>query len=122
MYRPYFKNRKALWMILVIAVVILIVAMIGLFTANGEPHPMTVEDVRRLANKAEDLQIEDFSEYKGVDVSSDGDHYIMVYGVKGGYRLVVSGKKGSKPDRVSLEQVYGKTENGIDIRYEKIEE
>ncbi|MEG6520997.1 M56 family metallopeptidase [Desulfotomaculum sp. 1211_IL3151] len=79
-------------------------------------RPLTLEDVRTLAKKGDRLLFEDFRQYIGVNVSSSLDYYIMVYGVEGGYRLIVHSNQSGKPDSVNLESIWASGGSGIDIR------
>ncbi|WP_313370724.1 hypothetical protein [Sedimentibacter sp.] len=82
---------------------------------------MTLDDVRKLAAKGDDLLFEDLSQYKGANASSDLNSYIMVYHVKGGYRLIVYSKPDSKPSRADLESIWESGGSGIDIRYNDVD-
>ena len=83
---------------------------------------MTLNDVRKLADKGDELIFEDFLIYRGANASSSMNYYLMVYGVKGGYRLVVASDGSGKPHRASLENIWENGESGIDIRYNSIDE
>ncbi|MDR1539004.1 MAG: DUF5301 domain-containing protein [Clostridiales bacterium] len=88
---------------------------------NGKD--MTLEDVRVLAEKGDDLLFEDLREYKGGNVSSIFASYLMVYGVEGGYRLIVSADaSGGKPGRADFESIWDSGGSGIDIRYGDVDE
>ena len=82
---------------------------------------VTLEDVRTLSKKGDGLLFEDFQKYKGANASSGLGYYIMVYGVEGGYRLIVCSNQGGKPDSVNLESVWESSGSGIDIRYGDID-
>ncbi|MCL1874426.1 MAG: hypothetical protein FWF85_09980 [Clostridiales bacterium] len=82
---------------------------------------MTLEDIHELAKKGESLVFADFSGYLGGNASSNLSSFLMVYHVKGGYRLIVSSKGSGKPDRVSLESIWEGGNTGIDIRYGDLE-
>jgi hypothetical protein len=90
--------------------------------SSYEPQAITLEDVRTLAKKGDGLLFEDFQKYTGVNASSSLDYYIMVYGVEGGYRLIVHSNQIGKPDSVNLESVWESGGSGIDIRYGDIDE
>lgn len=90
--------------------------------SSSEPQPVTLEDVRTLAKKGDGLLFEDFQKYKGANVSSNLDYYIMVYGVEGGYRLIVRSEQSGKPDSVNLESIWESGGSGIDLRYGDIDE
>ena len=92
------------------------------WSSNLNGKSMTLDDVRALAKKGDDLLFEDFQKYKGVNVSSNFDSYIMVYGVEGGYRLIVRSEQSGKPDSVNLESIWESGGGGIDIRYGNINE
>jgi len=88
----------------------------------NEQQSITLEDVRALAKKGDSLLFENLQQYRGVNTSSSFDYYIMVYGVEGGYRLVVHSNQSGKPDRVNLESIWESGGSGIDIRYGDIDE
>jgi beta-lactamase regulating signal transducer with metallopeptidase domain len=90
--------------------------------SSYDPQAITLEDVRTLAKKGDNLLFEDFQKYKGANVSSNFDNYIMVYGVEGGYRLIVRSDQSGKPDSVNLESIWESGGSGIDIRYGDIDE
>jgi len=90
---------------------------------NFDGKEMTLDDVRELAAKGDDLLFADLQEYKGINASSSFDRYIMVYGVEGGYRLVVNHHNTQvKPNSVYLESIWADGGSGIDIRYGNIDE
>lgn len=91
------------------------------WTGNLNGKSITLEDVRTLAKKGDDLLFEDFQKYKGANVSSNLDYYIMVYGVEGGYRLIVRSDQSGKPDSANLESIWESGGSGIDIRYGDID-
>ncbi len=91
-------------------------------TSLYELQVLTLEDVRALAKKGDSLLFEDFQKYKGANVSSNLDYYIMVYGVEGGYRLIVCSDQSGKPDSVNFEGIWEGGGSGIDIRYGDIDE
>jgi len=88
---------------------------------------MTLDDVRKLATKGYDLQIEDFIEYRGTNSTKvDGapsDLYTVVYDVEGGHRLYVRVNPDCEIDIVNFEcmeqiSVEGiKNGIGIEIRH-----
>ena len=82
---------------------------------------MTQNRVIELARKGDALTFADFAPYHGMDVSSDLNDHIMVYGVDGGYRLVV-GTDGTRLDRVDLESIWESGGSGIDIRHNDVGE
>jgi beta-lactamase regulating signal transducer with metallopeptidase domain len=88
---------------------------------NFDGKEMTLDDVRELAAKGDDLLFEDLRQYKGGNVSSNLSRYIMVYGIEGGYRLVVHSNPTGKPDTVYLESIWENGGSGIDIRYEDVD-
>ena len=58
---------------------------------NPDGKEMTLDDVRELSAKGDDLLIEDFRQYRTTgNASSNLDRYILVYTVEGGYRLIVN--------------------------------
>jgi len=89
---------------------------------SSEQRNMTLDDVRMLAAKGDDLLFEEIQQYRGVNFSSNFDRYIMVYGVEGGYRLVVHSNPAGKPSTVYLESIWESGGSGIDIRYEDVDE
>ncbi|HBN85194.1 MAG TPA: hypothetical protein DDZ89_15275 [Clostridiales bacterium] len=101
------------------------VERIGSFDRPGflEGNPMTIDDVKQLAKKGDNLVFEDFKGFKGANVSSSFDIYIMVYSVEEGYRLIVqAGVEGGKPRCADLESIWRGSGTGIDIRYDDIDE
>lgn len=90
--------------------------------AASRLESLTLEDVRTLAQKGDELVFEDFQQYEGVNAGSSMDYYIMVYNVEGSYRLIVRSNQSGKPDSVSLENIWESSGSGIDIRYEDIDE
>ncbi|HPW99355.1 MAG TPA: hypothetical protein PKY98_01270 [Sedimentibacter sp.] len=89
---------------------------------NMDGKEMTLEDVRLLAAKGDDLLFEDLWQYKGGNVSSNFERYIMVYKIEGGYRLVVHSNPTGRPDAVNLESIWESGGSGIDIRYNVVDE
>ncbi|MDR0380996.1 MAG: YobA family protein [Oscillospiraceae bacterium] len=89
--------------------------------ADDGTQAMTLEEVRILAQKGEALRFEDFRPYPGTDVSSNRDRHLMLYGVEGGYRLIVDSARSGRPDRVELESVWETDGSGLDIRYGDID-
>lgn len=87
-----------------------------------DSQAVSLADVRVLAKKGDGLLFEDFQKYKGANVSSNLDYNIMVYGVEGGYRLIVLSEQSGKPDSVNLESIWASAGSGIDIRYGDIDE
>ncbi|NLM45834.1 MAG: hypothetical protein GX200_03430 [Firmicutes bacterium] len=82
---------------------------------------LSISDLRELAKKGNTLSFKDFSGFSGVDVSSNWDYHIMLYGVEGGYRLIVR-TDGEKIDEARLERISDSGGNGIDIRYDDVDE
>lgn len=89
---------------------------------NMDGKEMTLDDVRQLAGKGDDLLFEDLWQYKGGNASSDFERYIMVYRIESGYRLVVHSNVTGKPDMVNLESIWESGGSGIDIRYNDVDE
>ncbi len=87
---------------------------------NGKE--MTLDDVRQLAAKGDNLLFEYLWQYKGGNASSSHDRYIMVYKIEGGYRLVVHSNSTGRPDAVNLESIWESGGSGIDIRYNDVDE
>lgn len=88
---------------------------------NIDGKEMTLDDVRQLAAKGDDLLFEDLWQYKGGNASSDFERYIMVYKIEGGYRLIVHSDSTGKPDVVNLESIWESGGSGIDIRYNDVD-
>ncbi len=82
---------------------------------------ITMDDVRELARKGDDMAFEDLKTFNGADVSSNFNYHIMVYGVEGGYRLIVR-TDGKHLDNVDLESIRESGGSGIDIRYNDVDE
>ena len=130
-----FKNilnykKPAAWVVMVS--VMLVIALIIGFTSNrlspgnlsdiGETNTiMTLDDVRALAKKGDALKFEDLSGFRGVDVSSNTSHHIMLYGVEGGYRFIVQ-TDGKRIDSTALERIWDGGGSDIDIRYNDVDE
>lgn len=92
---------------------------IPLHTVNSENgNLLTIEKVKELAKKGEDLTWSDFEEFSGVDVGSG--MYIMVYPVEDtDYRVTVGGS----PDRKPMYIHFGKGDgNYIDLRKDSIDD
>jgi len=88
---------------------------------NGTP--MTLDDVRELAKKGNSLLFADFKNFKGMNVSSHSNGYLMVYGVEEGYRLIVEPESDNKQiQRSNLESIWESGGSGIDIRYSDVDE
>lgn len=79
---------------------------------------LTIDKVKELAKKGDDLTWSDFEEFSGMDVGSG--MYIMVYPVEGtDYRVTVGGS----PDRKPMYIHFGKGDgNYIDLRKDSIDE
>ena len=90
--------------------------------SNFSGKQMGLDDVRELAAKGSNLLFEDLRQYKGMNVSSDSNRYILVFGIEGGYRLIVHSNPTGKPDSVNLECIWESGGSGIDIRYNDVEE
>ena len=84
--------------------------------------PMTLEDIRLLAQKGDELIFEDFAEYAGFDASSTIGSYIMVYGVEGEFRLIVNSSGSGRPSRADIEYIWAAGGSGIDIRTGDLDE
>ena len=82
---------------------------------------LSIRDVRELAKKGDTLKFEDFRRFSGVDVSSNMDYHIILYGIEGGYRLIVR-TNGDKIDSAQLERIWDSGGSGIDIRYNDVDE
>jgi hypothetical protein len=81
---------------------------------------MTLDDVRKLAKKGDDLVFEDLAAYRGSSgVSADfpPEYYRMaLYPVEDDYWLIVNSPKSGKPDSIVLVNRWETPSNGIDIR------
>ncbi len=82
---------------------------------------ISLDNVRTLAQKGNALTFEDFKDFKGADASSTINYHIMVYGVEGGYRLIVR-SDGNTLDSADLERIWDSGGSGIDIRYNDVDE
>ena len=87
---------------------------------NSVGKDMTLHDLYELAAKGDNLLFEDFQQYNGMNASSIFGRYIMVYGIDGGYRLIVHSNPTGKPDRVNLESIWESNGSGIDIRHNNL--
>jgi len=122
-------KRPATWAM--VASIVLIAALIIGFSLNrpssNEPSEqdnnmqLTLDDVKALAKKGDSLKFKDFSDFKGADASSNLNYHIMVYGVEGGYRLIVR-TDGDQIDSADLERIWSSGGSGIDIRYNDVDE
>ena len=83
--------------------------------------PLTLNNLRELARKGDNLVFENFKDFKGVDFSSNFNYLIMGYGVEGGYRLIVH-TNGDQIDSANLESIWEGGGSGIDIRYSDVDE
>ncbi|MGI6546087.1 MAG: immunoglobulin-like domain-containing protein [Fastidiosipilaceae bacterium] len=83
---------------------------------------LTFDDVRSLAKRGDRLLFDDFQKYAGTNISAISDYYIMLYDVEYDFRLTVHSNANSKPDIVRLESIWAADGNGIDIRYEEVDE
>ena len=83
--------------------------------------PLTLDDVRELARKGDNLVFEDFRGFKGMDFSSNFNYHIMGYGIAGGYRLIVR-TDGKQIDCANLESILEDGGSGIDLRYSDVDE
>lgn len=90
------------------------------FSIGERQSKLTLDDIRKLAQKGKALTFEDFEGFRGADVSSNLDYHIMVYTVEGGYRLLVR-SDGKILDSISLESIWESGGIGIDIRHEDID-
>ncbi|MDR1431926.1 MAG: hypothetical protein LBI99_07380 [Propionibacteriaceae bacterium] len=83
---------------------------------------MSFDDIRALAKKGDALIFEDFTAYKGMNVSSNTNRYTMVYPVAGSYRLIVDSASSGKPQSTALENIWEDSGSGIDIRHGDLDE
>ena len=119
--------KAAIW---VSAALIVIVAALTIYFVSSRPaendgtgglperdakEKLSLRDLRELAGKGDALRFEDFGGFFGADVSSDLDYHIMIYGVEGGYRLIVR-TDGEKIDEARLERIWDSGGSGVDIR------
>ncbi|EGW37456.1 hypothetical protein DOT_4685 [Desulfosporosinus sp. OT] len=92
-----------------------------LSAATPSLAPLTLDDVRELARKGDNLVFGDFKDFKGADFSSNFNYRIMGYGVEGGYRLIVR-TDCKQIDSANLESIWESGGSGIDIRYSDVDE
>jgi len=90
-------------------------------------NQMTLDDVRALAAKGDALQYKDFQFLRPSLLSSTmGGYNPTLYGVEGGYRLLLNFNDTLNPEKgiksVVLESIWGYGEGGIDIRYSNVDE
>ena len=90
-------------------------------------NQMTLDDVRALAAKGDALQYTDFQFLRPSLLSSTtGGYNPTLYGVEGGYRLLLNFNETLNPEKgiksVVLESIWGYGEGGIDIRYSNVDE
>jgi hypothetical protein len=86
-----------------------------------ESVTLKLDDVRALAQKGDALKYEDFSDFWGADFSSNPNYHTVVYGVEGGYRLIVR-TDGNQIDAAELERIWDSGGSGIDIRDYDVDE
>ncbi|MDX9871771.1 MAG: hypothetical protein RBT41_05055 [Clostridia bacterium] len=91
------------------------------FSGISQGAEMTLDDVRVLSHKGDQLTFEDFKGFKGANVSSNLNYLIMVYALESKYRLIVS-TDGKIIDGANLESIHAEGGSGIDIRYEDADE
>jgi beta-lactamase regulating signal transducer with metallopeptidase domain len=91
------------------------------FSVYEHQSELTQKNVRELSLKGDALTFGDFINFHGADASSNLDYHIMVYGVEGGYRLIVR-TDGKQLDNVILESIWKNSGTGIDIRYNDVDE
>ena len=84
-----------------------------------EPDKLTLEKVRELSGKGEELTWSDFEQYEGIETGSG--LYIMEYDIDRQYKLVIGGTSGGKPMYIRLVLVED-IDTYIDIRTEDLEE
>ncbi|MDR3599677.1 MAG: DUF5301 domain-containing protein [Desulfosporosinus sp.] len=89
--------------------------------ATSSLEPLTLDDVRGLARKGDNLVFGDFKDFKGTDFSSNFNNRIMGYGVEGGYRLIVH-TDGKEINRANLESIWESGGSGIDIQYNDVDQ
>ena len=82
---------------------------------------ITLEELRRLAAKGDSLVLDEFKKFSGISAGTNSNPYLMVYGVEGGYRLIVSADSGGMLGSVMLESIWEEGGNGIDVRYENLD-
>lgn len=91
----------------------------GASPAQVEKKQLTLEIVRELSKKGENLKMEDFDNYIGTEMGSG--LYIVNYPIDDRFSLLVgSGSLQGKPLYVRLNKIG--TEKGVDIRTEDIEQ
>ena len=88
---------------------------------NFDGKIMSIDDLRTLADRGDELRFEDFVEFRSMNVSSNLERYIMLYDINAPYRLIVGAAGIGKPDRVTLEGIWDDGRNGIDLRYGDLE-
>ncbi|MCL2154021.1 MAG: DUF4362 domain-containing protein, partial [Oscillospiraceae bacterium] len=88
---------------------------------------LSVDDVRALAEKGEALQASDLPNLRPSLLSSTmGGYNPTLYGVEGGYRLLVNFNNTTNPESgirsIQLESIWQNGGSGIDIRYNDVDE
>lgn len=84
----------------------------------GNERLLTLEELKVIAKKGEDISWEDFEPYHGKDIGSG--LYIMYYPLEQPYSVIVGGVPNKKPMYINLSS--NKTKQYIDIRQESIDE
>lgn len=83
-----------------------------------EPPLLTLDKVKELAKKGEELTWSDFEQYKGKPIGSG--MYILLYNIDENYHLLVGGTPEKKPTYIRLVSALDDTKY-IDIRTDSIE-
>lgn len=113
---------KRTWRIVTLFICI-IMAMVCMFTAcstkEEQDKDLTLEKVKELSKKGNDLSRSDFEKYESKDIGSG--NYILMYGIDKEYKLLIGGSsKEEEPDYIRLVKNDNEDEY-VDIRTENVE-
>ena len=106
-----------------------IMSTFNVFKAAGVPsdRDITLQQLRELAAKGDALKASDLPNLRPSLLSSTmGGYNPTLYGVEGGYRLLISFNDTMNPDSgirsTALESIWENSGSGIDIRYNDVDE
>ena len=88
-------------------------------TKDTQDKELTLEKVKELSKKGNDLSWSDFEKYESKDIGSG--NYILMYGIDKEYKLLIGGSsKEEEPDYIRLVKNDNEDEY-VDIRTENVE-
>jgi len=94
--------------------------------SNWDGREMTMNDLRRLAAKGDNLMMGDFAKFKYFNITyfpgKELTSYIYGFSLEGDFRLSIDARSNiGKPDTVRMESIWGGGGSGIDIRFNDID-